>query len=179
MNNTPLVTLNQEAQLIGRIRVLLVIFIIGLVLSGLTAFPLEWELRTLARWMGAAEDTSSGSASGLLFWILRVREGLTESYGKYPFLAYGTDWLAFAHIVIGLAFLGVLRDPVRNLWVIEWGMIACILVIPLALICGPIRGIPFYWRLIDCSFGVLGIAPLWLSRRYILELGQLTSRLQN
>jgi hypothetical protein len=63
--------------------------------------------------------------------------------------------------------------------VIEWGMIACILVIPLALICGPIRGIPFYWRLIDCSFGVLGIAPLWLSRRYILELGQLTSRLQN
>ena len=30
----------------------------------------------------------------------------------------------------------------------------------LALICGPLRGIPVYWRLIDCSFGVIGIIPL-------------------
>ena len=36
------------------------------------------------------------------------------------------------------------------------GIAACLAVIPLALICGPIRGIPFYWRLIDCSFGVIG-----------------------
>jgi hypothetical protein len=34
------------------------------------------------------------------------------------------------------------------------------LVLPLALICGPLRGIPIYWRLIDCSFGVLGAVPL-------------------
>jgi hypothetical protein len=33
-------------------------------------------------------------------------------------------------------------------------------VIPLALICGSIRGIPFYWRLIDGSFGVIGLIPL-------------------
>ena len=33
-------------------------------------------------------------------------------------------------------------------------------MIPLALICGPIRGIPFYWRLIDCAFGEIGIIPL-------------------
>jgi hypothetical protein len=59
-------------------------------------------------------------------------------------LAYGTDWLAFAHLVIAIAFLGPLKDPVRNIWVVEFGMIACLLVIPLALICGPIRGIPFY-----------------------------------
>lgn len=85
-------------------------------------------------------------------------------------MAYGTDWLAFGHIVIGLAFLGVLRDPIRNRWIVEWGMIACALVIPLAMICGPIRGIPFYWRLIDCSFGVFGIIPLALARSYILRL---------
>jgi len=85
-------------------------------------------------------------------------------------MAYGTDWLAFAHLVIAVAFWGPLKDPVRNIWVIEFGMIACVLVIPLALIAGPIRGIPFFWQLVDCSFGVFGIIPLWLCRRDILRL---------
>jgi hypothetical protein len=44
--------------------------------------------------------------------------------------------------------------------VLRVGLVACAGVIPLALICGPIRGIPFYWRLIDCSFGVFGALPL-------------------
>jgi hypothetical protein len=35
-----------------------------------------------------------------------------------------------------------------------------VLVIPLALICGPIRGIPFWWRMIDCSFGIFCLPPL-------------------
>jgi hypothetical protein len=39
-------------------------------------------------------------------------------------------------------------------------------VIPLALIAGAIRQIPFYWRVIDCSFGVFGIIPLLLVRKY-------------
>jgi hypothetical protein len=52
------------------------------------------------------------------------------------------------------------RDPVRNKWVLQWLLICCLLVIPLALICGAIRGIPFWWRLIDCSFGVVGAVPL-------------------
>jgi hypothetical protein len=86
---------------------------------------------------------------------------------------YGTDWLAFAHIVIAIAFIGPLRDPVKNVWVVQFGMIACVLVIPTALICGQIRGVPFYWRLIDCSFGVIGIIPLWLSRCCIQRLIQL------
>jgi hypothetical protein len=34
------------------------------------------------------------------------------------------------------------------------------LVIPLALIAGPIRGIPWWWQLVDISFGVVGIVPL-------------------
>jgi len=103
-------------------------------------------------------------------WISFIHQGLTESYKKYPFIAYGTDWLAFAHIVIAIAFWGPLKDPVKNIWVVEFGMIACILVIPLALIWGPIRGIPLFWRLIDCSFGVIGIIPLWMSRYYIQQI---------
>ena len=53
----------------------------------------------------------------------------------------------------------------------EFGMIACLLVIPLALICGPLRGIPFYWQLLDCSFGVIGLIPLAAARRLILRVG--------
>jgi hypothetical protein len=83
---------------------------------------------------------------------------------------YGTDWLAFAHIVIAIAFVGPLRDPVRNIWVVEFGLIACALVIPAALIFGPLRGIPFFWQLIDCSFGVGGFIPLWVTRQQIVRL---------
>jgi hypothetical protein len=49
-------------------------------------------------------------------------------------------------------------------------MIACVAIIPLAFICGSIRQIPLYWRLIDCSFGVFGIIPLYLCRKWIKEL---------
>jgi len=52
---------------------------------------------------------------------------------------------------------------------------ACVGVIPLALICGPLRGIPFYWQLIDCSFGVVGFIPLLICRNYILECEKLAS----
>jgi hypothetical protein len=51
-------------------------------------------------------------------------------------------------------------------------MIACALVIPFAFIMGSLRGIPFGWRLIDCSFGVLGMIPLWFCRRLIKQLAK-------
>jgi len=145
-----------------RIRFWLVLFIIGLALSGLTAFPLEWEVGLLHRWMAGP-----GALAG---WIERVYEGLRVSYGLYPFLAYGTDWLAFAHLVIAVAFIGPVRDPVRNVWVIEFGMIACVLVFPLALIMGAVRGIPLFWQLIDCSFGVAGLCVLWPVRGMVKRL---------
>ena len=66
--------------------------------------------------------------------------------------------------MIAEAFIGR-----RNLWVIEFGMIACALVIPLALICGPLRGIPAFWRMIYCSFGVVVFSPLWLGK-YVRRL---------
>ncbi|MFC1600723.1 hypothetical protein ACFL34_00045 [Candidatus Sumerlaeota bacterium] len=152
-----------------RIRLLLLLFMAGLLLSGLTAFPLEAELSLLQRAIG--QGTALGDAwPGIAHWVSYVHRGAAEIGAKYPFLWYGTDWLAFAHIVIAIAFIGPLRDPVKNIWVVEFGMIACVLVIPLALICGPIRGIPFFWQLIDCSFGIFGIIPLWLARRYIVRI---------
>lgn len=150
------------------IRILLWIFIFGLVVSGATAIPLETEIKWLTRIIGA-NDNASLEHSGLLRWLAQVRDGLIATNAKYPFIAYGTDWLAFAHFVIAVAFIGPLRDPVKNVWVVEFGMIACVLVVPFALVMGSVRGIPLGWRLIDCSFGIFGIIPLWFCRRLIIK----------
>lgn len=143
-----------------RYRLVLGLFIIGLALSGVTAFPLLHELEILAGMVGVAPDATPASLSGLPYWITTVRDGLRVTYASYPWLAYGTDWLAFGHLVIAMFFIGPWLHPARNAWVLWVGLAACAGVIPLALICGPIRGIPFYWRLIDCSFGVFGAIPL-------------------
>ena len=58
----------------------------------------------------------------------RVRT-LQDTAAKHPMLFYGTDWLAFGHFVIAVAFIGVLRDPVRNRWLFDFGLIACAMVI--------------------------------------------------
>src|SRR5579859_1638996 len=141
--------------LIRRIRVWLVLFIIGLVLSGITAFPLECETKTLNHFFHVSASPVVGEPA-LHTWLRRVHEGIVQTNRDYPFMAYGTDWLAFAHLVIAIAFIGPLIDPVRNKWIFVFGVMACAGVIPLALIAGPIRGIPFYWRMIDCSFGIFG-----------------------
>ena len=150
-----------------QIRIWVTLFIVGLVFSGLTAFPLQWELGLLVRWIDADLLAPEGS---LRWWIARVHEGLTTTYRSYSFIGYGTDWLAFGHIMIAMFFIGPWRDPVKNAWVLRVGIAACAGVIPLALICGSIRGIPFYWRLIDCSFGILGTVPLWWCLRLIRRL---------
>ena len=153
----------------GRIQCLLILFVVGLVLSGLTAFPLKIEVDILNGLFGQGSSFEAFWPE-MARWISRVHAGISEVHQKYPFVSYGTDWLAFAHIVIAIAFLGAIRDPVRNIWVVEFGMIACVLVVPFALIGGGLRGIPVFWRLIDCSFGVVGIVPLWLARRYTRRL---------
>jgi hypothetical protein len=162
--------------LIRRIRWLLAFFVLGLVLSGLTAFPIQVEIETLARTLDIPSNASPDDYTGLWHWIALVREGIQRTNADYPFMAYGTDWLAFSHLIIAVAFIGPFRDPLRNRWVITFGLIACVAVIPTALICGHFRGIPFYWQLIDCSFGLIAAVPLWLCRMYIVELSKMQSR---
>jgi len=164
---------NREQVLLQRIKLLTWVFILGLVLSGATAIPLKFELNLLADWLGVGSKTSAEVSSGLSHWILKVREGLSETDARFPFMAYGTDWLAFGHFVIAVVFVGALRDPVRNVWLFTFGMIACALIVPYAFILGGVRGIPVYWRLIDCAFGVFGIIPVWYCRRCVMEIEQL------
>jgi hypothetical protein len=162
--------MNREPILRRRIKLLTWFFIIGLVISGATAIPLVTELNLLTQWFGLEGQTSATATSELGRWLLTASEALQDTAAKHPMLFYGTDWLAFGHFVIAVAFIGALRDPVRNRWLFDFGLIACAMVIPFALIFGAVREIPFWWRLIDCSFGVFGAIPLWYCRKWSLEL---------
>lgn len=165
--------MTREQTLRRRIATLTWVFIIGLVLSGATAIPLQREVDALVNLTGVSQrlqDPVSAGSPVWAFWLTRVQAALRGTGQHSPFLFYGTDWLAFGHFVIAVAFVGVLRDPVRNRWLFTFGMIACALVVPYALIFGAVRGIPIWWRLIDCSFGVFGIIPLWLCQRWVAEL---------
>ncbi len=158
-----------NASLYTRIRYILIFFIIALVLAGITAIPLQWELAILNSIFG------NGTAFGALLpplahWIGFVAQAIDSVSRDYPFMNYGYDWLAFAHIVIAIAFLGPLRDPVKNVWVIEFGMIACALIVPAALIFGALRGIPIFWQIVDSAFGVFGFVPLYVVREYTRRL---------
>ena len=136
------------------VRRILGLFIIALFLSGATAIPIDFELDFLL--------TLCPEQSSLHQWLRTVLDAYRGVAESAPFLLYGYDWLAFAHLVLAILFIGPYRDPVRNIWVIKFGLIACGLVLPLALIAGPLRGIPWGWQLIDCSFGVFGAVPLWI-----------------
>jgi len=159
-----------ESSLRSRIRVLTLFFIVGLLFSGATALPIPTALEAGAVLLGP--DMRGGGVipeSGAV-WLRTVRDGVRDVVARAPFMFYGTDWLAFGHFMIALAFVGALRDPVRNRWLYRFGMIACALVPLWALVFGQIRGIPLWWRMIDSSFGVVGFIPAWLCHRWTGEL---------
>lgn len=139
---------------------------LALVLSGITAIPAGQELSIATRFFN--DDSLVGN------WLGQVWFAVRQTDEKYPFLFYGYDWLAFAHIVIAIAFIGPYRDPIKNKWVIEFGTIACLLILPFALITGYLRGIPFWWRLLDCSFGLAGLIPLGICYIKIDEIENLS-----
>lgn len=158
---------NNHRHTIRRLRLLIALFIAGLVLSGVTAIPLETEVRWLTQVTGArqlVEAPASTAAPVWAEWLVKVENALHDINTRYPFIAYGGDWLAFGHFMIALVFVWAWREPVRNRWLYDFGLLACALVIPYALLMGGVRGIPLWWRAIDGAFGVIGAVPLWLCR---------------
>jgi hypothetical protein len=147
------------------IRRWLLAFMIFLAISGISAIPIEPELSMATKFF--SDESVIGN------WLNQTLLGVKETGEKYPFLFYGYDWLAFAHVVIAIAFIGPFRDPVKNKWVIEFGAICCLLIIPFALIVGYLRGIPFWWTLVDCSFGIFGLIPLGICHNKITEIESL------
>ena len=152
-----------EIKIRSRLKVYLAIIIFGLFISGVTAFPIESELAYLV----------NNSSSILQQWLNKVYIAVKTTNQNFPFLSYGTDWLAFAHIMLAILFIGPFINPIKNKWVIQFGIICCLMIIPLALIAGHIREIPFFWQLIDCSFGVLAVIPLCLCLTNIKKLEKL------
>ena len=152
-------------QLKKQIQGILLFFMTALILSGATAIPVHREIKFLINNLPVASFGYD--------WLYQVFTALDTTQNDFPFLLYGYDWLAFAHFVIAIAFIGPFRNPVKNIWVIEFGMIACVLILPYAFAFCLLRGIPMWWALIDCSFGVFGFIPLWICRKKILELEKL------
>ena len=159
-------------KLLRDIRILTIIFIVALLISGITAFPVYEELKWIINSGMIAEN------SGLYKWLFKVWIGVEKTHEDYPFIFYGFDWLAFAHIVIAILFIGVYQHPVRNRWVIQWAMITCVCVLPLAFIAGFIRGIPLFHILTDCSFGIVGLIPLFIVQVKIKKLEKLKKNKQ-
>jgi hypothetical protein len=155
-----------QSKTLRRIRFYLGIVIFGLFISGVTAIPLVREADLLHRLVNKYAFFPSATRD----WAQTLYAGILDTNARYPFMFYGTDWLAFGHFAIAIAFIGPLRDPVRNIWVIDFGIIACLLIIPYAFAFGSVRGIPIWWRLIDCSFGAFGLIPLLLARRSTKQL---------
>lgn len=147
-------------------RIVLGGFILGLALSGATAWPLHWELGLLYGWL----EPHRAQFPSLFEWISRVKLGLDQTGAQFPFLAYGYDWLAFALVMMAAAFVGPYREPVRNRFVLEWGMLCCAAVFPVAFICGPIRGIPLGWTFVDCAFSIVGFPPLYLCWKWSKQM---------
>jgi hypothetical protein len=143
-----------------QINILLLGYVVALVISGATAMIVPEGIAWL--------DKSIPSTWSTIYqWIHFVHLKIQASP---KFLLYGFDWLAFAHYVIAMSFYGVWKDPVRNKWVIEWAMLASIAIFPMAFVMGAIRNIPFWWQLIDCSFGVVSLIPLIMIHRRIKVL---------
>lgn len=144
------------------IKALIAVYVIALIISGATAMIVPEGIA----WLNEVVPLSWHTIHG---WIHHVHLQIQASP---QFLLYGYDWLAFAHYAIALSFYGVWIDPVRNKWIIEWAMWTSLLIFPLAFIMGAIRGIPFWWQLIDCSFGVVSMIPLIMIHRRIVLLEQ-------
>lgn len=146
-----------------RIRQWLAFFMIALVISGLTAIDVTTGLIWLSQ--------KAGNTFAAPF-ITNVKDAAIDVGSKYAFLFYGYDWLAFAHIVIAVVFVGPYKDPVKNEWVIQFGIIACLMILPFALLMGHVRNIPIWWRIIDMSFGIIGILPLLIVKKHITFIKQ-------
>jgi len=155
-----------------RYRLSLGAFLAGLIFSGLTAVPLLGEIRLLSGLLGIDDPARYREFTGLSHWIAYVNFGLEQTYAQFPYFGYGTDWLAFGHLASAAFFIRPLFKPLDSDWVLRTGLGICAAVIPAALIAGHFRGIPFAWRLVDCSFGIFGSLPLLYCLRLTRQMRQ-------
>jgi len=155
-----------------RAKAMLGIIALGLFISGVTVWPAVPELKMIVGMIwGDSKPTSV-----LHTFILQAIAGLEFIDGNYPFMLYAHDWLVFAHIVLAILFAGAIRDPVRNIWVVQCGLIMCALIPVLAAIFIPLRGLPLRWFFIDCAFVPVAGLPLWIALKDIKRVESLLEK---
>ncbi len=142
---------------LARARAGTAILAVGLILSGLTCYFLPWELDFIVRTMEALSFPEIPLFRDMYLFVAHTREGLGFVVEGYPQMLLGTDYLGFAHVLLGLLFLGAMADPARNVYVLRFGVLCCLLVIPAAFFFGQLRGAPILHRFGDASFGVIAL----------------------
>jgi hypothetical protein len=168
--------MNRQETLVRKLRLWTVVFIVGLVLSGLTAIPIRTQFEWAVSILGSDFDGGGWFPGFVSRWLTTAWKGIQGADAAAPFIWYGTDWLAFGHLAIAVSMWGALRDPVRNRWLYQFAMIACVAVVPWAVVFGALRGIPAWWRCIDSAFGILGFIPAWCCWRWSGELERIRSQ---
>ncbi|MFM7022017.1 MAG: hypothetical protein ACKOXB_03500 [Flavobacteriales bacterium] len=156
-----------------QIRWLLWFFVVALFLSGLSAFPLVWGSEMLLQTLDFMNIHGQ-----LLSFAKEVRRGVKFNDENFSFMAYGTDWLAFGHIMYALLFYGALRNPFKNKWLIHFGMIACVCIVPASFLMGHFRSIPLLWGIVDSSFGIVGFAVLYMVLKRMKNITDLRRHLR-
>lgn len=153
----------KEKQLRLQIKIVIILTIVGLLANGASALPLRVEMNLLL-------SNSQWFPQFVQDWWVYVNQGVLETSEKYSFMRYGFDWLGFAHLLIAIAFIGPLRDPVKNQWVVQWGMIAAALSIVMAFGWERVRNIPIWWSFIDGGISYAAFVLLWICNRWIQKL---------
>jgi len=96
---------NIEKTIRLKIKRRLLLFIVLLCLSGITAFPLLTEITLLHNlpWYF--------STPAIHKWIDKVYTGIKSTETSYPFMAYGTDWLALCSVLpCSLSFIVIYKS---------------------------------------------------------------------
>ncbi len=156
------------------IKIYVWVFIVGLFLSGLSAIPLVWGVDFTLELLDEIDF------HGQIFsFMSTVQNALHYNDEHFSFMAYGTDWLAFAHFMFAILFTSLLFDAEKNRFILRFGMVASVLILPTALLFGQIRDIPWMWRMVDCSFGVIGFAVLYRVELLLNKVVQLKNNLQS
>lgn len=162
-------TAKDDKRILRKIRIYLILFLLGVVFAMHTVVFVEVETRLLAKYFGHGTFVEELCPS-VCGWIEQLRLSVSETYSLYPVIAYCMDWLAYACVVFVIFLLGAIKNPVENIWIVKGFMIACLLGFALPFIVGPARDIPIFWRFIDSSFGMIGFLFLLASYRLIKKL---------
>ena len=156
-----------EQKTLRKIRIYLILFLLAFLFS-LYIFVFV-EIETLAKYVG--HDTFMEElCPSISAWVEHLNLAVSETYSSYPVFAYLMDWWCYLWVVFLIFLLGAIKDPVKNVWVVQVFMVACCLGFILPFIVGPIRDIPVFWRLFDSSCGLIGLLFLLLPYRLIRKL---------